>query len=121
MTATATPKPATLPSSLQRCLDILDDKKAESLRLIHVGDVSSVTEYYLIATGTSNPHLRALSEAVMETLKASGEEAVGSATGDRSGWVVVDAYDFMVHLFTSEMRDYFNLEGLWKDGTLIES
>ncbi|MFO7724349.1 MAG: ribosome silencing factor [Oceanipulchritudo sp.] len=121
MTATATLNSVTLPSSLQRCLDVLDEKKAESLRLIHVGDVSSVTDYYLIATGTSNPHLKALSESVLETLKASGEEAVVSGAGDRSGWVVVDAYDFMIHLFTGETRDYFNLEGLWKDGTLIES
>ena len=121
MTASATPKIITLPSTLQRCLDILDEKKAESLRLINVADVSSVTDYYLIATGTSNPHLRALSEAVLETLQASGEAAVVSGARDQSGWVVVDAYDFMVHLFTREMRDYFNLEGLWKDGTLIES
>ena len=89
--------------------------------MINVADVSSVTDYYLIATGTSNPHLRALSEVVLETLQASGESAVVSGAGDQSGWVVVDAYDFMVHLFTREMRDYFNLEGLWKDGTLIES
>jgi ribosome-associated protein len=120
MTETATKERSALPQHLQRCLDALDQKKAESIRVLYVGDVSSITDYFLIATGTSNPHLKALSEIVVDSLKEAGEEAVASGTGTQSGWVVVDAYDFMIHLFTAEVRSYFNLEGLWKDGTLIE-
>ena len=111
---------STVPVEIQQCLEALDQKKAENLRLLHVGDISSVTDYYIIATGTSNPHLRALSETVIDCLKEGGHECVVSGVGGQSGWVVVDAYDFMVHLFTGEMREYFNLEGLWKDGNLIE-
>lgn len=110
----------TLPESVQQCLNALDQKKAEALRILYVGNVSSVTDYFIIATGTSNPHLKALSKAALEAVEASGEDAVATGAGDQSGWVVVDAYDFMVHLFTEETRDYFDLEGLWKDGTLIE-
>lgn len=120
MPVIATKEQSTLPESLQRCLDALDQKKAESLRVLYVGDVSSITDYFLIATGTSNPHLKALSQAVIEALDKTGEEAVVSGAGDQSGWVVVDAFDYMIHLFTEETRAYFNLEGLWKDGTLIE-
>lgn len=109
-----------LPESVQRCVNALDQKKAEALRILYVGNVSSVTDYFIIATGTSNPHLKALSKAAIEAIEAGGDEAVATGVGDQSGWVVVDAYDFMVHLFTEETRDYFNLEGLWKDGTLIE-
>ena len=121
MPLTATKKEsATLPANILKCVDALDQKKAEKLRVLHVGDISSVTDYFIIATGTSNPHLRALSDVVADALEESGQDAVVSGVGDKSGWVVVDAFDFMVHLFTEETRDYFNLEGLWKDGTLIE-
>jgi len=111
---------STLPESIQQCVYALDQKKADNLRILYVGDISSITDYFIIATGTSNPHLKALSEVVIDTLNKTGQEAVASGVGDQSGWVVVDAYDFMVHIFTREMRDYFNLEGLWKDGNLIE-
>ena len=105
---------STLPVEIQQCIDALDQKKAENLRLLHVGEISSITDYMIIATGTSNPHLKALSETALEALKESGVDALASGVGDRSGWVVVDAFDFMIHIFTEEMRDYFNLEGLWK-------
>ncbi|MEX0331431.1 MAG: ribosome silencing factor [Puniceicoccaceae bacterium] len=111
---------STLPVEIQQCIEALDDKKAENLRILHVGDISSITDYFIIATGTSNPHLKALSEIASDTLKESGVEAVATGAGDQSGWVVVDAFDFMIHIFTREMREYFNLEGLWKDGNLIE-
>jgi ribosome-associated protein len=120
MPATATQESPALPVSLQRCVDALDNKKAEAIRILHVANVSSITDYLIIATGTSNPHLKALSKAVTEVLDDTGEEAVVSGAGDQSGWVVVDAYSFMIHIFTKETRAYFNLEGLWKDGTLIE-
>lgn len=119
MPLTATKEASTLPASLEQCIHALDQKKAENLRLLHVGNVSSITDYFVIATGTSNPHLKALSDAVLESLDKAGIPAAVAGAGDRSGWVVVDAYDFMVHIFTAEMRAYFNLEGLWKDGDLI--
>lgn len=121
MPAIATKERSILPKTLQRCLNALDQKKAEDLRVMHVGNVSSITDYFIIATGTSTPHLKALSRIVMDELDRQGEEASVTGVGDQSGWIVVDAYDFMVHLFTEETRAYFNLEGLWKDGTLIEA
>lgn len=120
MAAIAKKQENILPESIQQCIHALDQKKAEHLRVLQVGDISSITDYFIIVTGTSNPHLRALSQTVADSLESSGQEAVISGVGDQSGWVVVDAFDFMVHIFTKEMRDFFNLEGLWKDGTLIE-
>lgn len=120
MSAIAKKKESTLPEPIQQCIYALDQKKAEHLRVLQVGEISSITDYFIIATGTSNPHLKALSKTVVESLEESGQEAVVTGVGDQSGWVVVDAYDFMVHIFTKEMREFFNLEGLWKDGTLIE-
>ena len=120
MSAIAKKQETTLPVPIQQCIHALDQKKAEQLRVLHVGDISSITDYLVIATGTSNPHLKALSQTVVESLEAEGEDSVITGVGDQSGWVVVDAFDFMVHVFTQEMREFFNLEGLWKDGNLIE-
>jgi ribosome-associated protein len=99
---------------LSACIQALDDKKAEDIRLLHVGAISSIADDLVIATGTSNPHLKAMAEAVVEVLERHGSDCVASPTGDQSGWVILDAYDFMVHIFTEETRRYYNLEGLWK-------
>ena len=120
MTVSVTQETSTIPETLQRCLDALDNKKAESLRLIRVGEVSSITDYLLIATGTSNPHLKALGKSVEEELDKMGMDVQVTGAGDQSGWVVIDAFDFMIHLFTRETRNFFNLEGLWKDGQSVE-
>lgn len=108
-----------VPSVLQACVQALDDKKAEDIRVLYVGEVSSITDYFVIATGTSNPHLRALARAVEAVLDEASEASTISDARDESGWVVVDGYDFMVHLFSKDTRRYFNLEGLWKDGEAI--
>lgn len=108
-----------VPTILRACVQALDDKKAEDIRVIHVGEVSSITDYFVIATGTSNPHLRALARAVEAVMDEASEPSTISDARDESGWVVVDGYDFMVHLFSKETRRYFNLEGLWKDGEAI--
>jgi ribosome-associated protein len=120
MPVIATKETSTLPETLQRCLHALDQKKAESLRLIDVGEVSSITDHFLIATGTSNPHLKALGQVVVDELEKLDQAAHISGAGDQSGWVVIDAFDFMVHIFTRETREFFNLEGLWKDGRTID-
>lgn len=119
--------PATLSSTqietldhVRHCCQGLSDKKAESIKVLFLGERSSIADFFVIASGTSDPHLRALSNAVEESLK---EENVPILARDRSpgtGWVVVDAYDFIVHLFTDEVRAHYNLEGLWKDAELVE-
>lgn len=105
-----------IPETLMRCIQALDDKKAEEIKVIDVGEVSSITDYFVIATGTSTPHLRALGRAVTAVLDELSEPSTISDSQDGTGWVVVDAYSFMIHLFAGETRTFFNLEGLWKDG-----
>lgn len=119
MSVSATKTTNSLPVHLERCYHALDAHKGDDLRILHVGDVSSITDYFLIATGTSRPHLKALAEAAREALEEEGEEVRVGGVGDESGWAVVDAYDVMVHIFTAEMREYFALETLWKDGRLL--
>jgi ribosome-associated protein len=100
---------------LQRCCQALDDKKAVEMRVLDVAGKSSITNYLVIATATSAPHLKALRLAIEETLKEEKATLVGVEFSADSGWLVVDAFDLMVHLFLPDQRVNYRLESLWKD------
>ena len=104
---------------LKLCCRALAEKKAEDLRVLDVGAESTITDYLILATGTSEPHLRALRSARELALKSSGTRLVGLETAEQSGWTVVDAFDVMVHLFTPEQREHYGLENLWKDAKVV--
>ena len=98
------------------CCQALDDKKAENIRILDVSEISSITDYLIIGTGTSEPHLRAITQAAAQAIKEDKQFVVGSELGASSGWTVLDAHDVIVHLFLPEMRDLYRLDSLWKDG-----
>jgi ribosome-associated protein len=95
----------------------LDAKKAEDLRVLDVSAQSSITDFLVLATGTSEPHLRALRIELEKVLDAAKVRIVGIDTDRGSGWLVVDAFDAMVHVFSPAMRAHYRLENLWKDAT----
>ena len=97
----------------------LDEKKAGDVRVLHVAEQSSITDYLVIATGTSEPHLRALRVELEKVIDATGTHIVGMDKGIESGWLVVDAFDVMIHVFTPEARKKYALENLWKDAEPI--
>jgi ribosome-associated protein len=107
-------KPASL-GLAKLCCHALAEKKAGDLRLLDVSEQSSITDYLVLATATSEPHLRALRVELEKTLDAEKVHIVGMETGPESGWIVVDAFDVMIHLFTAERREHYGLENLWKD------
>lgn len=101
------------------CCRALDEKKAEDLRVLDVSEQSSITDYLVLATGTSDPHLRALRVELEKAIDASRNRIVGMETSQESGWIVVDIFDVMVHIFTPENRAKYGLENLWKDAVEV--
>jgi ribosome-associated protein len=101
------------------CCRALDEKKAGDLRVIDVTDVSSITNYLVIATATSEPHVRALRVQLEIALDSAKARIVGMDTSSESGWAVIDAFDVMIHIFTPETRTRYKLENLWKDGDIV--
>jgi len=95
----------------------LDDKKAEDLRVLDVSKLSSITDYLVLATGGSEPHLRALRIELERVLDAEKARILGVDTSKGSGWTVVDAFEIMIHVFTPENRDKYRMELLWRDAT----
>lgn len=109
----------TLPN-IHSCCVALDDKKAENIRLLNVAAVSSITDYLILATGNSEPHLKALYTALEETLKRHKIDIIGVQKDPQSGWMVIDAFDVMIHLFLPETRAFYNLDALWKDAEEVD-
>lgn len=103
-----------------RCsLAALEDKKGEDIRVLDVRGKSSITDYMILATATSDPHVKALKSSLDGALKEAGVQLIGQDREVGSGWLIVDAFDFMVHLQTEEMREYYALDQLWKDAAVI--
>ncbi len=97
----------------------LDAKKAEDLRVLDVSKQSSITDYLVLATGSSEPHLRALRIELERVLDAEKARILGVDTSKGSGWTVVDAFEIMIHVFTPENRDKYRMESLWRDAAEI--
>ncbi len=111
---------AGLPPVLKLVCQVLDEKKAEDVRVLRVSEQSSITDYLVVATGTSDPHLRALRIEVEKVLDSNAVHIVGMDTTQESGWVVIDAFDIMIHMLNPVNRERYALENLWKDAEEIE-
>lgn len=97
----------------------LDEKKGMGIRLLEVTDVTTLAEYFLICTGTSNTHINTLCDAVEAAVEQTGEPLL-HREGHRSGtWVLLDFGALVVHVFTEETRQFYDLERLWNDATPI--
>ena len=100
----------------------LAEKKAEDIRVLDVSVQSSITDYLVLATGTSDPHLKALKGALDQALKRSGVALIGEDRELGGGWILVDAQRFLsVHLQTGGMRELYRLEQLWSDAKRIRT
>lgn len=104
-----------LPSEVQRAVDLLHDRKATDVTLLDLRDLAAATDFFLIATGRSDTHVKAIADHVMDELKREGVRPVG-AEGMRGGrWVLLDYVDFVVHVFHPAAREFYQLERLWGD------
>src|SRR5882724_8575412 len=104
---------------LKICCRALDEKKAGDLRVFDVSEQSSITDFLVLATATSEPHLRAMRVELEKAVDASKTRIVGIDAAQDSGWIVVFLFDVMVPLFLAARRSQYGLERLWKDPTEI--
>ncbi len=98
---------------------VLDKKKAIDIKAIHITEYSIVADYFLVASGTSNTHVKSLADDVEYELKQLGVEP-DHIEGRATGWILLDYGSVIVHVFTPESREYYNLERLWSDAQMID-
>ena len=91
----------------------LNDLKGQSISCLHVNKITSITDYMVIVTGTSNRHLKALAEEVSDKVKQAGSPVLGVEGQDQAEWVLLDLGDVLVHIMLAATRSYYDLESLW--------
>ena len=82
--------------------------------------MSSISDYFIIATGINTPHLKALYEGIQFELKNLGLSCYDRNGIPDSGWLIIDIQGIMIHIFEQKQRDYYNLELLWKDASIVK-
>ena len=98
----------------------ISSKKGLNIKLIEIADISSLADYMVIATGTSSTHVKAIADEVEYQLDEAGI-SVSHIEGYRSNsWILLDYVDVIVHIFSDEAREFYDLERLWQDGKEID-
>ncbi len=104
------------------CRDLADNKKAEDIVILDVRELSSVTDYFVIASGTSEPHLRAIVEEITDRLRDEHQVRARAVDGTfQAAWVVLDYFDVIVHVMRQDVRERYDLETLWGDAPRLRA
>ena len=104
------------------CREFADNRKAENIVVLEVGDVSSITDYFVIASGNSDPHLRAISEEIIDRLRDEHNLRPRAVDGTlHTAWIVLDYFDVIVHIMKADVREHYDLESLWGDAPRMKA
>jgi len=98
----------------------LDEKKGMDIKLLRINDVSSLADYFLICTGTSNTHVKTLCDYAEYTFEQLGEPMLGREGHRGNAWELLDFGSVVVHVFTEEAREFYSLERLWADAENVD-
>lgn len=104
----------------KKVMNLLDDKKALGIISIDVSRVTTLTDYFIICTGTSNRHRKSLADDIQEMMEATDVRLVSKEGYRTADWILLDYGYFVVNIFSSKSRETYNLERLWSDGSLSE-
>ncbi|WPL18709.1 Ribosomal silencing factor RsfS [Thiorhodovibrio winogradskyi] len=105
----------------QLVLSTLDDMKARDVQVMDVRDKTSVTDLMILASGTSDRHVKAIAETVAYKAKEAGEAPLGTEGVAEGEWALVDLNGIVLHVMLPKVRDFYNLERLWSAPTLVSS
>jgi ribosome-associated protein len=104
------------------CRQLADNKKAEDIAILDVRELSSVTDYFVLASGTSEPHLRAIVDEISDQLRVEHHLRPRAVDGTfQAAWIVLDYFDVIVHIMRQDVRDRYDLETLWGDAPRVRA
>jgi ribosome-associated protein len=106
-------KAARLPKQIELAVRAAEDKKAVDLTVLDLRKAAGFTDYFVLASGNNARQVRAIADAVIDALSAAGAKPAHVEGYDRSEWILLDYFDFIVHVFAPETRMFYGLERLW--------
>jgi ribosome-associated protein len=108
-------------NQLSEAIEAALDKKAQDAVVLELGGICSFTDYFLICTGTSSRHNQTIADHIEETLKKYGDRPLHIEGYGEAEWILMDYVDFVVHIFSSRAREFYDLERLWRAGKRHEA
>jgi len=115
-----TTKSTRLPKDIERAIQAAEDKKAFDVTVLDLRKAGGFTDYFVICSGANTRQVRAIADAVIDTLRDLGIKPAHVEGHDRSEWVLLDYFDFIVHVFGRETRMFYGLERLWGNAEPVE-
>ena len=119
MPSTSQPQAVPASATARRAALLCLDNKARDVMMLDLKGVTDMTDFFVIASGTSDTHVRSLGEHIQEGLKRDGTVAHHVEGTQQGRWVLLDYVDFVVHLFHPSLRDFYQLERLWSDAQVV--
>src|SRR6185295_12010102 len=113
-------KPSRIPSEIQRAIAAAEDKKADDVVLLDLRKAAGFADHFLICSGGNPRQIRAIADAIMEALAEDGAKPAHVEGYQRSEWVLLDYFDFIVHIFAPETRVFYGLERLWGNAERVD-
>ena len=108
-----------LKTKLDAVVEILEDKKAKDVSMINLKDISILADYFVICSGTSTTHIKALADELEEKMRDAGFNYFHKEGYTTARWILLDYGEIIVHIFHDEDRNFYNLERLWSDGVVM--
>jgi ribosome-associated protein len=108
------------PPQVQRAIDAAHDHKGSDVVVLDLRPADGFTDYFVIVTGQNPRQIHAIADAIQESLAEKGAKPAHIEGGDRAGWILLDYFDFIVHIFSPETRAFYALERLWGSAERVE-
>ncbi len=99
-----------------KAYEIIEDHKGRNIEVIDIAEVSTLADYFIICSGTSNTHIRAIADELDHKMGEAGWNLIHKEGYDSARWILLDFGDVVIHIFHEEDRGFYNLERLWSDG-----
>jgi ribosome-associated protein len=99
-----------------KIVNIIDDRKGKRIEQIEIKDITVVTDYFVIASGTSTTHVRGIADEVQFKMEQEGVKCAHIEGYETASWILLDFLDVVVHIFLEEERQFYNIERLWRNG-----
>ena len=105
---------------IENAVSGLEDKKGEDIKIIDISEVSPISDYFVLASGSNRNQVQAMADSVVEKMHKAGFSLKQIEGYDSANWILMDFVDIVVHVFDRESRNFYDLERIWKDGKIVE-